>query len=173
MRLGFENWLFISQSGNYTIMCPSNWLIPGWGDTWDGFKWLCFFREPTKKKFINFYWRIVALQCCVSFCYTAKWIIYTCVCVCVCAVMSDSAIPSIDCSPPGSSVHGMSQARILECAAISSYRGSSWSRDWTRVSCVSCTGKRILYHCAAWRATYTYIPSFWISLPFMLPQSIE
>ena len=48
-----------------------------------------------------------------------------CVCVCVCAVMSDSAIPSIDCSPPGSSVHGMSQARILECAAISSYRGSS------------------------------------------------
>ena len=172
MRLGFENWLFISRSGNYTIMCPSNWLIPGWGDTWDGFKWLCFFREPTKKNSSIFIGELLLYNVVlVSAIQQNESSIR--VCVCVCAVMSDSAIPSIDCSPPGSSVHGMSQARILECAAISSYRGSSWSRDWTRVSCVSCTGKRILYHCAAWRATYTYIPSFWISLPFMLPQSIE
>ena len=51
--------------------------------------------------------------------------IRVCVRVCVCAVMSDSVIPSIDCSLPGSSVHGISQARILECVAIYSYRGSS------------------------------------------------
>ena len=39
-----------------------------------------------------------------------------------------------DCSPPGSSVHGIPQARILEWVAISSSRGSSRSRDWTWVS---------------------------------------
>ena len=39
------------------------------------------------------------------------------------------------CSPPGSSVHGISQARILEWVAISYSRGSSWSRDQTLVSC--------------------------------------
>ena len=36
-----------------------------------------------------------------------------------------------DCSPPGSSVHGILQARILEWVAISSFRGSSWPRDQT------------------------------------------
>ena len=40
----------------------------------------------------------------------------------------------MDCSLPGSSVHGIFQARILEWVAISFSRGSSWPRDWTRVS---------------------------------------
>ena len=39
-----------------------------------------------------------------------------------------------DCSPPGSSIHGSLQARILEWVAISYSRGSSWPRDWTHVS---------------------------------------
>ena len=39
-----------------------------------------------------------------------------------------------DCIPPGSSVHGILQARILECIAISFSRGPSWSRDRTWVS---------------------------------------
>ena len=37
----------------------------------------------------------------------------------------------VDCSPPGSSAHGIPQARILESVAISSYRGSSQLRDQT------------------------------------------
>ena len=37
------------------------------------------------------------------------------------------------CSPPGSSVHGISQARILKWVAISFSRRSSWPRDWTCV----------------------------------------
>ena len=49
----------------------------------------------------------------------------------------------MDCSPPGSSVHGILQARIPEWVAISSSRGSSQPRDQTHVSC---TGRRILYH---------------------------
>ena len=43
----------------------------------------------------------------------------------------------MDCSPPGSSVHRILQARILEWAAISYSRGSSWPRDWTHVSCIA------------------------------------
>ena len=43
----------------------------------------------------------------------------------------------INCSPPGSSVHGVSQARTLEWVAISFSRGSSRPRDWTWVSCIN------------------------------------
>ena len=38
---------------------------------------------------------------------------------------------------PGSSVHGILQASILEWVANPFSRGSSWPRDWTRVSCTS------------------------------------
>ena len=42
----------------------------------------------------------------------------------------------MDCSPPGSSVHGILQARIQEWVAIPFSRGSSWPRDQTQVSCI-------------------------------------
>ena len=51
---------------------------------------------------------------------------------------------TVDCSPPGSSVPGVSQARIREWFAISFFRGSSWPKDRTLISCV---GRWILYHC--------------------------
>ena len=44
---------------------------------------------------------------------------------------------SQDCSPPGFSVHGIFQARILGWVAISYSRGSSWLRNQTRVSFIS------------------------------------
>ena len=44
---------------------------------------------------------------------------------------------SMDCSPPGSSIHGIFQARVLEWVAISFYRGSSSPRDQTHVSCIA------------------------------------
>ena len=43
----------------------------------------------------------------------------------------------MDCSPSGSSVHGILQARILEWEAIPFYRGSFRPRNWTRVSCIA------------------------------------
>ena len=52
----------------------------------------------------------------------------------------------MDCSPQGSSVHGIFQARIQDQVAIFSSRGSSWPRDRIRVSYVSWIGRRILYH---------------------------
>ena len=42
----------------------------------------------------------------------------------------------MDCSPPGSSVRGILQARILEWVAMPSFKGFSWLRDWTQVSYV-------------------------------------
>ena len=68
------------------------------------------------------------------------------------SVMSDSCKP-IDCCPPGSSVHGISQARILEWVAISSFKRSSWPRYWTHISYVSCTSNWVLYQWATWEAS--------------------
>ena len=50
--------------------------------------------------------------------------------------MSNSCDPT-DCSLPGSSVHGILQARILEWDTISFSRGSSWPRNPTWVSCIA------------------------------------
>ena len=67
-----------------------------------------------------------------------------CVCVCVSSVVSTLCDP-MDYSLPGSSVHGILKARILEWGAISFSRESSLSRDQTQVSCISCIGKWIIY----------------------------
>ena len=55
---------------------------------------------------------------------------------------------SMDCSPPGSSVHGIFQARILEWVAVLSFREFSQPRDRTHISCVyvSSIGRQVLYH---------------------------
>ena len=55
----------------------------------------------------------------------------------------------MDCNPPGSSAHGISQVRILEWVAISFSRGSSWPRNQTQVSCI---GRWILYSWATGEA---------------------
>ena len=47
----------------------------------------------------------------------------------LCPILCDTK----DCSPPGSSVHGILEARILEWVAIPFSRGSSWPSDWTQV----------------------------------------
>ena len=52
----------------------------------------------------------------------------------------------MDCNPPGSSVHGILQARILEWVALPSSRGSSRPQDRTHVSYVSCIGRWVLCH---------------------------
>ena len=49
----------------------------------------------------------------------------------MCAQLCPTLCDLVDCSLPGFSVHGISQARILEWDAISPSRGSSRPRDWT------------------------------------------
>ena len=77
----------------------------------------------------------------------------------------------MDCSPPGSSVHGILQARIVLSVAMPSSRGSSWPRDWTLWSTWNgrwgffffffffnhqrCLGNPVM--------PYVLIPSTWIS----------
>ena len=64
----------------------------------------------------------------------------------MCAQSCLTVCGPMGCSPPGSSSHGVFQARLLEWAVIYSFRGSSWLRDGNCVSCIFYIGKRTLYH---------------------------
>ena len=63
------------------------------------------------------------------------------VCVCVCVKLVTQLCLTLwdpmDCSPPGSSVHGILQARTLEWVAMPSSRGSSRPRDRTWIFCIA------------------------------------
>ena len=65
--------------------------------------------------------------------------LFVCVCSYMYLVFSDSATPR-DYSPPGSSIQGIVQARMLEWVTISFFRESSHPRDQTHVSW---TGRRV------------------------------
>ena len=62
-----------------------------------------------------------------------------CYCCCCCGVTQSCSTlcDPMDCSPPGSSVHWILQARVLEWVAMPSPRGSSRPRDQTVVSCTA------------------------------------
>ena len=66
--------------------------------------------------------------------------------MCVCPVVSSCLRPHGLYSPPGSSVHGVFWARILEQVAI------SWPRNRTQVPWASCISRQILYYCVTWEA---------------------
>ena len=58
-------------------------------------------------------------------------------CCCTRAQSCPSLCDPIDCSPPGSSIHGILQTRVLEWVAMPSSRGSSQLRDGTCISCIT------------------------------------
>ena len=95
------------------------------------------------------------LHCCV--------VIFGALMICVCKAHThvmrvqcsvSQSCPTI-CNPrhyyslPGSSIHGIFQARILEWVAISYSSGSFWPRDQSYIPCI---GRWILYHRATWEA---------------------
>ena len=100
-----------------------------------------------------------------AYMYTYNWFTSLCnrnshnnvkqLCCCVVAQSCPALWDPMDCSPPGSSVHGILQARILEWVVISFPRGSSQPRDWTHISCI---GRWILYHWAIWKALLKFMP---------------
>ena len=69
--------------------------------------------------------------------------------ICSLAKLCPTLQNPVDWSPPGSSLHGISKARMLECVAVFFSRRSSWTRDRTHVFCI---GKQILHHWAIWEA---------------------
>ena len=92
-------------------------------------------------------------------------------CVPVCSVMSLQT-PWMVGSPPGSSVHGIFQARILEWVTISYSRGSLQPRDRNCISCFfcfSCLCRQILYHRATWLSIWQAKKPSWESRPSQQP----
>ena len=84
----------------------------------------------------------------------------TCMTVCLCVCVLTRVwlfVTPWTVAPPGSSAHGIFQARILEWVAISLSRTSSQPRDQTRTSCVSFIGRQIIYHCTTWETPYACI----------------
>ena len=71
------------------------------------------------------------------------------VCVFSHSVLSDSLRPH-----RGFSVHEIFQARVLERVTTSFSKESSWPRDWTHVSCISCICRQIVYRWVTWEAPY-------------------
>ena len=92
-------------------------------------------QQPLRKRGINQQKKVH----CLKFEILVKSVLPSC--VCVCTAQSLQLCPTlcnpVDCSPPGSSVHGIMQARIQEWVAIPFSRGSSWPRDWIPVSCIA------------------------------------
>ena len=65
---------------------------------------------------------------------------------CMLSCFTVSNCDPMACSPPGFSVHGILQARILQWVAMSSSREPSRLRGQTHVSYVSCIGRQVLHH---------------------------
>ena len=96
---------------------------------------------------LNWHWKY---QCKLMILY-----IHIYVCYCLVAKFCLTHLRPMDCSSPGSSVHGISQARILEWVAISFSRGSSWPRDQTQVDCI--TGRFFTTESPGKPHTYIYL----------------
>ena len=109
-----------------------------------------------RSKFLTYllYQYMLSIWCCGREC------VYVCIQVRVQSVANTDSLQS--CGLQGwtdpfatqgltlvSSIHGISQARVLEWVAISFSRGSSPLRDRTPVSCI---GRQILYHCITWES---------------------
>ena len=79
-------------------------------------------------------------------------------CFWCCPIISNSFQPHGLGPPgsPGSSVHGILQARTLEWVAISFSGGASPPRYQNPISCVSCIGRQILPTSATWEALYCF-----------------
>ena len=79
---------------------------------------------------------------------------YVCMCDQSCLTLCDP----MDCSPPGSSVHGDSPSKNTGVGCCFLLQGIFLTQDETCVSCAFCAGRQILYRCTAWEVTFSSSP---------------
>ena len=96
-----------------------------------------------------------------------RWVLGVSFCILVACAPSRVSLRPHGLQLAGSSVHGIFLAKILEWVAVSYSRGSSWPRDLTHVFCVSCIGRRILYHPTTWLLTLYQISNLQILSTFL------
>ena len=109
--------------------------------TWPHIKFLKILPPPFLASFLTTLCLILCLQLSSSVSLGQVQEIQSC-CYCLVAELCPTLCNPMDCCPPGFSVHGILQGRILDRVAISFSRRSSLPRDWTYVSCI---GRLILY----------------------------
>ena len=81
-------------------------------------------------------WATELFLYCVKACKSVCVLVFSCVHLC----------DHMDCSLPGSSVHGISPDENTGMGCHFLLQGCSWPRDQTHISCISCIGRQILYH---------------------------
>ena len=97
---------------------------------------------------VNYMLQTISMQVYILNMAIHMYVLVTQLCLTLCDPM--------DYSPPGSSVHGILQARILESVTISFSRGSSWPRDRTQVSCIAGKFFTIWTKGKSWIHTHTH-----------------
>ena len=152
----------ISLNYNFVQICAQEW---DWWITWQ--LWFQFFEQVpyvfSRKQFLVFIYRMWRLFKLLN--YFFFFIVYAFMCMLI--QLRPTLCDPMDCSPSGSSVHRISQARILECANISFSRGSSWARDWTWISCIFLIDGQILHHWATWEACI-FLNMYFLDLKYIL-----
>ena len=83
------------------------------------------------------YYKILSIVSCVMQQVTVDYLSYTWKVKVSVAQSCPTLCNPMDHRPPGSSVHGILQTRILEWVVTAFSRGSSWPRDWTQLSCIA------------------------------------
>ena len=106
------DWLYPNTKLKFKIKTYTQWFASRFTQLQDAF---CHISEPCGKSYFYLFW----------------WRMQNSVCAQLCPTLCDP----MDCCPPGPSVHGILQARILDWISISSSRGPSWPSDWTHISC--------------------------------------
>ena len=135
-RLGLTNihyWSFVYNRKLLRTYCIAQGTLPSalWRPKWEG----------NSKKGIYVYLRLIHFAPQQKLTQHCKATMPACSVAQSCLTLCNPT----ECSPPGSSVHGILQERILHWVAISLSRGSSLPRNWTWISCI---GRQILYHWA-------------------------
>ena len=114
----------------------------------------CWYSPQSLVRLLHFLFYLLTLGVCT---HTHTW-----ACTHLVAQWWPTLCVLVDGSPPGSSVHGILQARVLEWVTMPSSRRSSPLRDWTQVSYVSCIAGGFFTFWAIWEDPSYFV--VWLKL---------